>query len=137
MRRAVDIVRDVRVAAVIYVGNLDRMRELYEGCFGLTVADGADGYCGLESEAWLLTLVRSADALPASSPAARRADTPAKLAFAVADIDALRPIAASLGGQVNPPEAKWEFRNAVHCDRVHPEGNVVQLIAPLDGRGDR
>jgi Glyoxalase/Bleomycin resistance protein/Dioxygenase superfamily len=56
--------------AVIYVGDLDRMRTFYARCFGLTVADAAEGYCGLKSEAWLLTLIQSAQAVAESAPRA-------------------------------------------------------------------
>ncbi|ADP80608.1 VOC family protein [Pseudofrankia inefficax] len=118
----------MRAAAVIYVGDLERMRAFYEGCFGLTPADGADGYRGLESDAWLLTLVRSGDAVPTATPPDRRSNTPVKLAFEVADIEALRPVAGALGGQVSPAATAWEFRDALHCDCVDPEGNVVQLV---------
>lgn len=118
----------MRAAAVIYVGDLERMHGFYSRCFGLTAADSADGYRGLESEAWLLTLVQSAEALPATTPPARRARTPVKLAFEVASIEILRPLVAGLGGRVNAVDTEWEFRNSTHCDCVDPEGNVVQLI---------
>ena len=114
--------------AVLYVGDLGRMQDFYTGCFGLTVADSGDGYRGLANAAWLLTLVRSADARPATDPAERRADTPVKLGFRVASIAGLRPTIAALGGRVNDRE--WEFRDAIRCDCVDPEGNVVQLIQP-------
>lgn len=123
----------MRAGAVLYVENLERVRAFYEGCFGLTVADRAEGYCGLESEAWLLTLVRSAEARPATTPLVRRANTPIKLAFEVTDITTLRPTVADLGGLVDPADTEWIFRNATHCDCVDPEGNVVQLIQPQDG----
>ena len=120
-------------AAVIYVGDLERMRAFYQQCFEFTTADNGPGYHGLKSGSWLLTLVHSPEAIPATTPPTRRANTPVKLAFEVASIQALRPIAASLGGQVSPVESEWEFRNAIHCDCVDPEGNVVQLIQPDAG----
>jgi predicted enzyme related to lactoylglutathione lyase len=123
----------VRAAAVLYVGDLDRMVAFYSACFGLTGADRAEDYQGLESAAWLLTLVRSAEARPTTSPAPRRANTPVKLAFEVASIEALRPIVDGLGGSVSPADSAWEFRNAKHCDCVDPEGNVLQLVQPLPG----
>jgi predicted enzyme related to lactoylglutathione lyase len=120
----------MRAETVIYVGDLVRMRAFYAECFGLSAADSGPGYCGLTSEAWLLTLVRSAEALPATTPPPRRADTAIKLAFEVTSIEDLRPVVARLGGEVSPADTEWEFRNAVHCDCLDPEGNVVQLIQP-------
>jgi predicted enzyme related to lactoylglutathione lyase len=120
----------MRARAVIYVGDLARMRAFYTACFGLTAADSGPGYCGLTSQAWLLTLVQSAEALPATTPPPRRADTPIKLAFEVTSIEDVRPVVARLGGTVGPADTEWEFRNAVHCDCLDPEGNVVQLIQP-------
>lgn len=118
----------VRAAAVIYVGDLARMRAFYQGCFGLHVADWADGYVGLRSEAWDITLVASNEALPSKTPAPRRAQTPIKLAFELESIAAFRPVAGKLGGKVEAPASEWQFRNATHCDCVDPEGNVIQLI---------
>jgi predicted enzyme related to lactoylglutathione lyase len=115
-------------AAVIYVADLETMREFYQQCFQLATVDGGPGYYGLKSESWLLTLVQSAEAKSVPSPAPRRAATPIKLGFEVNSIDALRPIVASLGGQVSPADSEWEFRNALHCDCLDPEGNVISLI---------
>jgi predicted enzyme related to lactoylglutathione lyase len=119
----------MRATAVVYVGDLARMRTFYERCFGLVVAHTAeamDGYCRLQSEQWLLTLVQSDEARPKTSPVPRRSQTPIKLAFEVVSISAIRPLAAELGGQVDPSE--WKFRDAIHCDAVDPEGNIIQLI---------
>lgn len=119
-------------AAVLYVGTLELMRSFYEGCFGLTVIDVADDYCELRSEAWRLTLVRSPAADPVTIPAIRRETTPIKLAFDVTSIDSLRPVVTRLGGRVDPAETAWEFHDALHCDLLDPEGNVVQLIETQD-----
>ena len=115
--------------AVIYAGDLDRMRAFYAGCFGLTAVESAQGYCCLQSDGWLITLVRSAAAVPPATPPTRRSATPIKLAFAVENIDALRPVVTRLGGQPGPPDGQWTFRDGVRCDCLDPEGNVVQLIA--------
>jgi predicted enzyme related to lactoylglutathione lyase len=117
-------------AAVLYVGDLGRMRTFYEQSYQMTALDHGPGYVGLERGTWLLTLVESTDARPATHPPRRRAGTAVKLAFEVRRIDALREIIAGLGGEVGPSEAEWSFRNAVHCDCIDPEGNVVQLVQP-------
>ena len=124
----------MRAEAVVYVGDLARMRTFYGRCFGLVVADSADGYCTLQSQQWVLTLVQSDQARPRTSPPPRRSHTPIKLAFEVESISAIRTLAAELGGQVDPSDRGWEFRNATHCDAVDLEGNIIQLIEKaIDG----
>ena len=118
-------------SAVLYVGDLARMQAFYEQCFALREVDRGDGYVGLGSAPWLLTLVRSAEAKPVTGPPRRRAEVAVKLAFEVADISAMRPVIARLGGQIDPAGGEWRFRDAVHCDCLDPEGNVIQLIAPV------
>jgi predicted enzyme related to lactoylglutathione lyase len=120
----------MNTAAVLYVGDLLRMQAFYTQCFGLTPLDTDDSYVGLRSGTWLLTLVKSSDAAPTTNPPQRRAGTAVKLAFEVLSINDLRPMVSDLGGQVSAPDAEWDFRNAIHCDCLDPEGNVVQLIQP-------
>lgn len=121
----------MRAEAVLYVGDLGLLREFYGRCFGLDVEDEGTGFCGLASEAWLLTLVQSDEAVPGSAPPARRRETPVKLAFSVPEIEDVRRLALELGGVVDPAASTWQFRDSLHCDLVDPEGNVVQLVQPL------
>jgi catechol-2,3-dioxygenase len=121
----------MRAAAVLYVRNLDLMRDFYRECFALGVDEETDDYCVLLSEAWMLTLVKSAHAPATTIPAARRENTPIKLAFSVPSIAALRTVVARLGGQMDLVQSEWESRNMLHCDGLDPEGNVVQLMAPV------
>lgn len=116
--------------AATYVGDLDRMVDFYVQVLGLRRTDDEAGFATLESDDWVLTLVRSPDAEPPSSPAPRRSDTAVKLVFAVADLDETGRAAAVLGGVTGPAEARWAFRGEVRCDLVDPEGNVVGLRAP-------
>jgi predicted enzyme related to lactoylglutathione lyase len=108
------------------------MRAFYQECFGLEIADSAEDYCVLRSDAWTLSLVVVPDtvaaAIGASAPPARRDRTPVKLGFGVPDIEDLRPVIARLGGPLNPSSTTWEFRDLVRCDCLDPEGNVVQLL---------
>ncbi|WP_431231197.1 VOC family protein [Mycolicibacterium psychrotolerans] len=116
-------------AAVVYVGDLVRMRTFYERCFGLVSVDNADGeYCVLQSTAWQLTLVQSDEALPATNPPPRRSQTPIKLAMEVASIADTRALAIDLGGGADPITDEWRFGDEIRCDAMDPEGNVVQLI---------
>ena len=125
----------VKAAAVLYVKRLGPMCSFYHECFGLEVAETAEDYCVLESDAWTLSLVVVPEAVAAtfrtSVPPARREETPVKLAFDVPSIEGLRPVMARLGGQVDSGETQWEFRSLRHCDCLDPEGNVVQLREPL------
>jgi predicted enzyme related to lactoylglutathione lyase len=118
--------------AVLYVKDLDRMRSFYEACFQMMVVDDADEYCVLESESFTLSLVRVpeqiAAAIVASVPPLRREGVPMKLAFGVDGIDALPMRFFQFGGVVAPATSQWEFRDAIHCGGVDPEGNVVQLV---------
>jgi len=120
----------VPAEAVIYAGDLDRMRAFYAGCFALTAVESAKGYCCLQSDAWSITLVRSAAAVPSSTPPPRRAATPIKLGFEVADAAGLRPVIEALGGTPGAVNTEWSFRGTTRCDCLDPEGNVVQLIRP-------
>jgi predicted enzyme related to lactoylglutathione lyase len=122
----------MKIGAVLYVKDLDRMRSFYEACFRMEVADDADGYCVLESEPLTLSLVRVPEQIAAtiavSVPPARREEVPIKLAFTVDSIDVLRTLFAEFGGVVDPATSQWEFRGGIHCDGVDPEGNVLQLV---------
>jgi hypothetical protein len=128
----------VKAAAVLYVKRLDPMCSFYLECFGLEIAETAEDYCVLESDAWTLSLVVVSDVVAATLQAsvlpARREGTPVKLAFHVPSIDDLRPAMARLGGQADPGETEWEFRGLRHCDCLDPEGNVVQMTEPLIDR---
>jgi predicted enzyme related to lactoylglutathione lyase len=122
----------MRASAVFYVGNLAVMRDFYEACFDLTVVDDTKTYCRLESEAWTLMLVRSTEAVPATSPPPRRSATPVKLAFDVPNIEAVRPLVEQLGGHLDPESTAWKFMRTLRCDCTDPEGNVVQLVQSRD-----
>jgi predicted enzyme related to lactoylglutathione lyase len=118
-------------SSVIYVVNLSPMGAFYEQCFDLVTVEAQDSYRVLESEAWLLTLVKApsriADTIEITDPPRRRTDAPIKPVFAVRSIAAVRDRAAALGGQIDPANTQWEFRGSLRCDGIDPEGNVLQL----------
>lgn len=118
-------------SSVIYVIDLPKMGAFYEQCFGLVTVDSADSHRVLESEAWLLTLVKAPSRIAATiqitDPPRRRTDAPVKLVFAVRSIGETRTRAAELGGQIDPVDTQWEFRGSLRCDGIDPEGNVIQL----------
>ena len=120
---------------VLYVGRLDVMRVFYQECFGLKINEATEEYCVLESDDWTLSLVVTRDA-PVSEvevlgPAIRRDWSPIKLGFRVHKIEDLRPVMGRLGGHLGTGAA-WEFQNFARLDGLDPEGNVVQLLEPLE-----
>jgi predicted enzyme related to lactoylglutathione lyase len=73
---------------------------------------------------------RIAESICIETPPVRREDTPIKLVFSVADINAARKAAVKEGGAINPVGREWEFEGAKVCDGHDPEGNVFQLRQP-------
>jgi predicted enzyme related to lactoylglutathione lyase len=128
----------VNGGAVLYVKQLDRMRRFYSECFALRIAETTDAYCVLESDVWTLSLVVVLDDLAATiqlaDPPRARDDVPVKLAFSVRSIDDLRVPVSQLGGRIDPGTVPWDFKGLRHCDVVDPEGNIIQLRAPLAGQ---
>lgn len=118
----------VPTIAVIYIGDLQRMRQFYEACFGWSVIDEGHRYCGMQSHAGLVTFVETADARVEASPAPRRSATAIKLVVQVADIDDATVDIVALGGRIDPADSAWTFRGITHRDAIDPEGNVVQLV---------
>jgi predicted enzyme related to lactoylglutathione lyase len=119
-------------AAVLYVKDLRAMRTFYQRCFGMSMlASDEPDVCLLANDEWELALVSVPAAVAATleitDPPRRRANTPIKLAFEVASIDAIQSAVAGAGGQIDPLEMAWDYRDHRHVDCVDPEGNVVQL----------
>jgi predicted enzyme related to lactoylglutathione lyase len=122
----------MRAEAILYVTDLDAMRSFYRSCLGLAVVEDAERHCVLASDAWTLNLVVMARAVAAhvepGTPPRRRAEVPAKLAFAVPGIEGVRARIAQLGGLLEPAGRTWEFGGSRRLDCVDPEGNVIQLL---------
>ena len=100
-------------------------------CLGSELAHSEADHVVLESPALQLVIVaipeHIAESIDLAEPPLPRTDTPIKLVFPVASIDAARTAAAARGGEVNPPEREWQFHGFRVCDGHDPEGNVVQL----------
>ena len=117
--------------AVLYATNIERVGRFYAQCCGLEVAHSEGDHVVLASPTFRLVV----HAIPASiaasiaiaTPPARRTGTPVKLFFHVDSIDAIREMAARLGGEINPPGREWNFNGHKVCDGMDPEGNVVQF----------
>lgn len=117
--------------AVIYAKDLTRVSAFYAGALGFHVTHSEPDYVVLESPAFQLVIVaipaHIAESIDVAEPPVRRSDTPIKLVFPVASIEAARATAASCGGQLSPPECEWQFQGFRVCDGHDPEGNVVQF----------
>lgn len=128
----------VSAVGVIYVKDLDRMSAFYARCLGFEAVESGDRYRVLTAEGWTLFLVRAAKELAAtieiSAPARRRTEAPIKLGFTVPSIQEVRAGAEVLGGHIEPADTAWDFRDFRHCDGLDPEGNVIQLLEPLDAQ---
>lgn len=117
--------------AVVYAKDLARVSAFYAELLGFAAANSQPDHVVLESPGYELVVVaipeRIAESIELADPPVRRTDTPIKLVFTVASIEAARVLAAARGGQIDPPEREWQFREFRVCDGHDPEGNVVQL----------
>jgi predicted enzyme related to lactoylglutathione lyase len=117
--------------AVIYAKDLTRVSAFYADALGFPVTHSEPDYVVLGSPTFQLVIVaipvHIAEAIDVTEPPARRSDTPIKLVFTVASIDAARASAAARGGELDPPEREWQFQGFQVCDGHDPEGNVVQF----------
>ncbi|MEH3155412.1 MAG: hypothetical protein PGN29_08695 [Gordonia paraffinivorans] len=118
----------VPTVAVLYVGDLSRVRRFYEGAFGWSGVDEGPRWCGLRSRAGVVTLVETAEARVQIDPASRRSATAIKLVIDVDNIaDTIRAV-VDFGGRADPSDRAWTFRGQLHRDVIDPEGNVLQLV---------
>jgi predicted enzyme related to lactoylglutathione lyase len=125
-----------RAGAVLYAKNVARVGAFYAGIAGMTVTHTEADHVVLESPSLQLVIVAIPAAVAATidiaEPPQRRTDTPIKLAFTVAGLDAARKAAPQFGGALNPVEREWAYRQHRVCDGHDPEGNVVQFRVRAD-----
>jgi predicted enzyme related to lactoylglutathione lyase len=118
-------------AAVVYAKDMSKVGSFYAKVAGLQLTHEEQGHLVLESEAFQLVIVavprRIAAAIHVAEPPQRRENTAVKLVFPVASLSAAREMAASHGGELDPPEREWSFQDSRVCDGSDPEGNVVQF----------
>ena len=121
----------VTAGAVLYAKHVERVSAFYARCCGLTVAHTQDDHVVLESPTFQLVIMAIPESIATSisiaTPPIQREDTPIKLVFHVESIDAVRDVAAGLGGALNPPEREWRYQGQRVCDGHDPEGTVVQF----------
>jgi predicted enzyme related to lactoylglutathione lyase len=117
--------------AVVYAKDATRVAAFYAAVAGLREVQAEPDHVILEASQFQLVVLavpsRIASSIHISSPPLRRQDTPIKLVFPVQSLPAARAVAQSLGGELNPEEAEWEFQGSRVCDGHDPEGNVFQV----------
>jgi catechol 2,3-dioxygenase-like lactoylglutathione lyase family enzyme len=120
--------------AVVYAKDADRLAAFYGRVAGLAVLEARAGWSVLGSAAHQLVVhaipPQIAASIEIAAPPERRAASALKLVFVVPSLAAARPLAAALGGVLDPPEREWVYRDSRVCDGHDPEGNVIQLREP-------
>jgi catechol 2,3-dioxygenase-like lactoylglutathione lyase family enzyme len=128
----------VVAALVLYVLDPERVGAFYRSVTGLEQVGASGDALILANSSAELVLVRIperiASGMELADPPDRRESTPMKPVFLVRSLAAARAAADGTGGAVDPPEREWDFRDTRVCDGYDPEGNVVQLRAPLPAR---
>ncbi|XOV87636.1 MAG: VOC family protein [Pseudomonadota bacterium] len=119
--------------AAIYAIDLEKMKRCYLALGYQLLEEAENDYATLGSQDSELSLVQIPPAYAAginiSSPPAARDETPIKLIFRVADLDAALATLQDHGGRPAEGSARWTFRGFDLQDAIDPEGNVIQLKA--------
>jgi predicted enzyme related to lactoylglutathione lyase len=117
--------------AVVYAKDLGGVARFYEAVCGLPVTSESDEVVTLGSDTFEVAVVKIPEAIAVrieiTSPPVRREDTPVKVVFPVADLDAARIAAARFGGVVDPADHECSRGGWTRCDGHDPEGNVLQV----------
>lgn len=121
----------IQAGGVLYACDVERLQVFYHAVTGLAVEHVERDHVVLQSPSFQLVILRVPDRIAASitirTPPRRRTDTPLKLVFFVTDMAAARVAAGAHGGELDPAEQEWMFRDCRVCDGQDPEGNVIQL----------
>lgn len=121
--------------AVIFARDMQRLAQFYEQVIGLSRQQEVADHVLLAAAGLELVI----HAIPAhiaahiviTTPPERRSETPIKLFFRVASLQAARQTAQHLGGDIVADDKGWLIRGARVCDGLDPEGNVLQLRQQL------
>jgi predicted enzyme related to lactoylglutathione lyase len=116
---------------VLFAKNLERVATFYSVVLGLTEANRAHDHILLESPGFQLVVHRLSGggvaAGDVTAPPARRVTAAFKPVFFVPSISRLRGVAETHGGAMEPADQEWTFDGVTVCDRLDPEGNVIQF----------
>ncbi len=112
--------------ALLFVSDVRRMQEFYEGVLGFAVVAVEPGFVQLSAGQAMIAL----HAIPPeympeiASPPVEREDGVIKLGFHVDDVDAERTRLIARGVTMRDVK-RWS--GIAFCDGIDPEGNVFQL----------
>jgi ribosomal-protein-alanine N-acetyltransferase len=114
-------------SAVIFVADLVRVADFYRGVASLRTLHADNDHIVLGVAGFELVVHRLRGETSPADPVQPREDSYTKICLPVANIDAARRTAPSLGGHVKGAEHEWSARGFRACDGHDPEGNIVQL----------
>lgn len=111
---------------LLFVSDVPRMQEFYEGVLGLAVVAAEPGFVQLAAGACVIALhAIPPEYMPViASPPVEREDGVIKLGFHVDDVDVERARLVARG--VTMREVR-QWSGIAFCDGIDPEGNVFQL----------
>jgi len=114
--------------AMIFAKDMDRMVAFYRDGLGLRLIPEThqDGWAEFDAGGCRLALRATPAAIAATieiaSPPRRRSNTPLKLVFQTADVEAARTHLLSQGAVMSEVSGRGD------CDGLDPEGNVFQIM---------
>jgi predicted enzyme related to lactoylglutathione lyase len=121
------------VAAVIFVSNVQRIRDFYRTVIRMDLAEDQPNYAILTIPGFELVIhgiPGESDSSFASNEIPEvREECNLKLCLPVASIREARARALALGGSIQAEEFEWSARGVKACDGYDPEGNVFQVRA--------
>lgn len=123
------------LSVVLYAQDCERLARFYESVLEIArQEEQPDDFVLLASASIELAIVQAPpairDSISIASPPRVRSETPVKISFAVADVEAKRSAVQAAGGFLKPADAAWTWKGALHLDGWDPEGNVFQLYQP-------
>jgi len=121
-----------RAHVALYGLDVAKLVSYYTGVIGFEIHEVGDGFTALHSPTLELVVVRirpeHTDGVVLTDPPRRRQETPIKVSYVVASLEAARELAPFYGAAVDGVEHEWTWGGFTRCDGLDPEGNVVQLM---------
>jgi predicted enzyme related to lactoylglutathione lyase len=129
------MISSLKPGAILYAQDITRVATFYSKTIGFDITHAEANHIILDSSTFQLVVhaipAEIAAEIEIATPPVRREDTPIKLSFPVASINAARIAAAKHGGGLNGKDREWEFRGRRICDGHDPDGNVIQVSEGL------
>lgn len=117
-------------SALVFVKDLERMKQFYAGMLGVQPADHNAAWAAFDTGGARFALhaipAEIAQHIQIASPPLPREQAPVKLIFEVPDVESARARLESLGAKTL--RRPWQQPGEA-CDAVDPEGNVFQICS--------